>query len=444
MRKINSNSKIRFIKKYFHKNLEFRVQIYNLLTFMGMLGGVVVAVIAAMIKSSIATVAINFMLSVFSFVMLIIADKKKCYDLCGWIMIVLIFFIAFPALFFFCGGYKSGSTSFFILAIIFTVFLLDTYKRIAVVIFEFILYVSCCCAAYYIPGIAAELPSAFNYFFNVTVNFVTSGTLLLIAVMFRAHLLISNQTEIKELNRELKAQNETLVQYDHMKSDFLATVAHEINTPLAVIAASGGDTVDLLNESPLKIDEIKENQLVIEKKVRLIDNIILDLMDAVAIETGKLSLNCQPVNLSEFLKNTCSAHHKQLDLNNNKITYAFQASLPQIWLDPQRIEQVIVNLLSNAFRHTKNGVVTVNLKQADGGGQLVSVTDTGEGMDMEMARAALKQYVSTKKDYWRHGIGLYICRRIVSAHGGDIRIESEKGRGTEVTFTIKGEIADDG
>ena len=439
----NSNSKTKFIQKYFNKNLEFRVQIYNLLAFMGMVGGVVVAVIAAMIKSSIATVGINFMLSVFSFVMLIIADKKKYYELCCWIMIVLIFFIAFPALFFFCGGYKSGSTSYFILAIIFTVFLLDTYKRICVVIFEFILYISCCCAAYYIPEMSAVLPSAFNYFFNVTLNFITSGSLLLIAVMFRAHLLIGNQTEIKELNRELKTQNETLMQYDQMKSDFLATVAHEINTPLAVIAASGGDTVDLLNESPLNIDEIKENQLVIEKKVKLIDNIILDLMDAVAIETGKLTLNRQLVNLSEFLKNTCNAHHKQLDLNNNRIAYAFQTALPQIWLDPLRIEQVIVNLLSNAFRHTTNGIITVKLKQADGGGQIVSVTDNGEGMDMEMARAVLKQYVSTKKDYWRHGIGLYICRRIVSAHGGDIWIESEKERGTTVYFTLKGELTDD-
>jgi signal transduction histidine kinase len=233
------------------------------------------------------------------------------------------------------------------------------------------------------------------------------------------------------------------MQYDQMKSDFLATVAHEINTPLAVIAASGGDTVDLLNESPLNIDEIKENQLVIEKKVKLIDNIILDLMDAVAIETGKLTLNRQLVNLSEFLKNTCNAHHKQLDLNNNRIAYAFQTALPQIWLDPLRIEQVIVNLLSNAFRHTTNGIITVKLKQADGGGQIVSVTDNGEGMDMEMARAVLKQYVSTKKDYWRHGIGLYICRRIVSAHGGDIWIESEKERGTTVYFTLKGELTDD-
>ena len=64
------------------------------------------------------------------------------------------------------------------------------------------------------------------------------------------------------------------------------------------------------------------------------------------------------------------------------------------------------------------------------------VRDNGEGMDDEMVRIALRQYVSTKADYWRHGIGLYICRRIVLAHGGDIRIESELGQGTAIYFTL--------
>ena len=80
-------------------------------------------------------------------------------------------------------------------------------------------------------------------------------------------------------------------------------------------------------------------------------------------------------------------------------------------------------------------MITVKLTRTDKN-QIVGVTDTGEGMDMEMARIALKQYVSTKADYWRHGIGLYICRQIITAHGGDIWIDSEKGRGTTVTVTL--------
>lgn len=432
------SSKLKFLNTYFNKDIEFRNQIYNLLSFMGMIGGFGVAVIAAVIKESIATVIINFMLSVFSFIMLRLAEKRKCYDLCGWIMITLIFFMAFPILFFYCGGYKSGSASFFILAIIFSAFLLDKYKRIAVIIFEFILYISCCFVSYYKPEMIAVLLSDFNIFFSVTMNFVTACSFLLIAVMFRAHLLISKQTEIEELNRELKARNETLAQFDQVKSDFLATVAHEINTPLAVIAASSGDTLDLLKESPLNKDEIKENQLVIEKKVKLIDTIILDLMDIVAIETGRLSLNPQLADLSGLLENICASQHKQMDLNNNKIVYDFQPALPKIYIDPYRIEQVMINLLSNAYYHTKNGIITLKLVRKDNC-QVVSVTDNGEGMDPETLQMIFNRHISTRTDYWRHGIGLYICGRIISAHGSDIWIESEKGLGTTVYFSLKEE-----
>ena len=434
----NKNSKLKFLNIYFNKNIEFRIQIYNLLSFMGMIGGIGVAILAAVLKESIATVTINFMLSAFSFMILRLAEKKKCYDLCIWIMILMIFFIAFPLLFFYCGGYKSGSTCFFILAIIFTAFLLDTYKRVAVIISEFILYISCCLVTYYKPETIGALPSEFNCFINVTMNFITSCSLLLIAVMFSTYLLMSRQTEIAKLNEELKARNETLARFDQIKSNFLATVAHEMNTPLAVIAASSGDTLDLLQESPLNKNEIIKNQQVIEKKVKLIDGIIVDLMDVVAIETGRVSLKPQLVDLSALIENTCASYHKQTDLNNNKIIYDFQPILPKINIDPHRIEQVIINLLSNAFRHTKNGVITLKLIEKDNC-QIVSVTDNGEGMEPEMVRVVFNRYISTKEDYWRHGLGLYVCGRIISAHGGEIWIESEKGAGTAVYFSLKEE-----
>jgi len=226
-----------------------------------------------------------------------------------------------------------------------------------------------------------------------------------------------------------------------MKSDFLATVAHEINTPLAIISASSQDTLDLLKETPLNTEEITDNQMMIERRVKLIDNILLDLMDTVAIEKGRLSLNRHPVNLGELLKNVCDIQFKQIDINNNSIIYDFQPDLPYIWVDPSRLEQVMINLLSNAVRYTDNGIITIKLIKTENK-QIVSVIDNGEGMDVEMARVILKQYVSTKADYWRHGIGLYICRQIIAAHGGDIWIKSEKGHGTSVFFSLTEEEED--
>lgn len=99
--------------------------------------------------------------------------------------------------------------------------------------------------------------------------------------------------------------------------------------------------------------------------------------------------------------------------------------------------QVVTNLLSNSLRHTKNGKITLSLKSC-GEGELISVSDNGEGMSEKMKQKALKGYVSVSKEYWRHGIGLYVCHKIIVAHGGKIWIESEQDKGTTVSFILPG------
>ena len=422
---------------YLNQGLEIGVVFYNLLAFFGISTGIIVALIAAFSKFSVIIIIINLMVSLLSYIMLRVAEKKKCYRICSWIWIVLIFMIAFPALFFYCGGHKSGTSCFFILAILFTALLLEREKheRVIAIAVEFILYTACSVIFYSIPNMAVILPSDLNYILHSIFNFATCSVVLLATVLIRNSIIHTRQIQIQELNYELEEKNKTLARYDQMKSDFLATVAHELNTPLAVISISNSDTLDLLKESVINMDEIIENQKIIEKRVKLIDNILLDLMDTVAIEKGKISLTCQPVNLAEFLKNICGIQFKRLNSNANQIIYDLQSDLPEIWIDQLRMEQVIINLLSNSIHYTKNGIITIKLTRTDKK-QIVSVIDNGEGMDAETVREALKQYVSTKADYWRHGIGLYICRRIIEAHRGDIWINSEKGCGTAVSFSV--------
>jgi len=262
--------------------------------------------------------------------------------------------------------------------------------------------------------------------------FIIINTALVIAFLVVAK---KKQKQAKLLLKELVQRNEELARYDMMKSEFLSMVAHEVSTPMTTIMASGRDTLDLLDESPLNIEEIKENQQLIQKKVLLIDGIITDLMDVVAIEKGRLSLRKQSVDLAVLLGLICDEHYKHMDENNNVISSDFQAGLPQVLVDPVRIEQVMLNLLSNAVRHTKNGKIDVRLTSEEGK-QVVSVTDNGEGMDEETKRTAFEQYASSKEAYWRHGIGLHICHLIILAHGGEINLSSEEGQGTCVSFSI--------
>lgn len=242
----------RTFDQYLNKNLELRVQFYNLLAFVGIAAGIIVSCIAVLSKTGIAIIIINLMVSPLSYVMLRFAEKKKYYHLCSWVWVILIFMIAFPILFFLCGGNRSGTSCFFILAIAFTSLLFEKHERIIATIIEFLLYIVCCLAAYCRPEMVVVLSSDFAYTLHSILNFISCGILLLITVLMRSRMINSRQIQIEELNRELEARNETLKHYDNMKSTFLATVAHEINTPLAIISASSTDTLDLLDESPFR------------------------------------------------------------------------------------------------------------------------------------------------------------------------------------------------
>jgi len=435
---MQKNNFRKIVNIFFDQSLEFQVQIFNLLAIIGLISGVGFAVIDGMLGDSIATVIIQLAIAALSLITLLVAGKKKCYNICSWILVVAVFLVMFSALFFFCGGYKSGAAYIFFIGFTFTAILLNKYERATALVVELILYISCLLIVYFRPETARILPAESDYLFSTILNFTATSVIILIAVMMRTRLSNNHRRQVEEFNRELLARNETLARYDHMKSEFLATVAHEINTPLAVIAASSNDAIDLLGESPLNIDEIIENQVIIEKRVKLIDGILMDLMDIAAIENGRLSLNRQNISLTDLLKSVCDVQFKRLNTGANSLVYDISPGLPKLWADPQRIEQVMTNLLSNACLHTVDGVITVELKQSEGC-QIVSVIDTGAGMDAETARVVFREYVSTKADYWRHGIGLPLCRRIIMAHNGDIWVESEKGRGTTISFSLNEE-----
>jgi len=433
----------RIYTTFFDTDLDLRIQTFNLLLMLGAAAGILMAAAASTRgQTAIVVVATNLALSVLAFLMLYIGEKKKYYYVCSWIIVILAFMIVFPLLFFYGGGHKGGMICFFILGIVYTTYLVEKPARRAALAVEIIIYLACVLASFYSPHLVTEFNHEFEYVLDILICFAVSSVMLMLISYLRSEMIHSKQTQIQELNRELVARNETLAQYDMMKSDFLATVAHEINTPLAVIAASSADTLDLLAESPLSMAEIVENQILIERRVKLIDGILLDLMDTVAIENGRISLNRQPVDLKELIRSVCSDYTVMTDTNGNKLEYDMQQGLMNIWVDPYRIEQALANLLSNAIQHTSGGTITIKLS-GSGGYQSISVADDGEGMDQQTAQAALRQYVSTRADYWRHGIGLYISRRIVTAHGGSISIDSEKGKGTTITLTLREDQADD-
>jgi signal transduction histidine kinase len=424
------------IHKYFDPELPLAEQSFNLLALIGAAAGLIVAVSSIFTNAGMINIMINLSSSFLAVLLLNLAHIKNRFRLCYWIIVIMVFMIAFPILFFTAGGYKSGMPCFFVFAIIFTALMLEKKDRIITILLEFVLYIGCCLTAFLYPQTVSFFRVEFDYVLDIITGFVVVSTLLLLVTGLHIRISQSHRTILNELNKELAARNEALVKYDHMKTDFLGTVAHEIKIPLTVIVASAADTLDLLEETPINIQEITDNQKRIEKTVKRIDGIVLDLTDTAAIENGRLSLNRSIVNLEEFIRHFCDSQFPSVNVNGNRLQYDFQPGLPSIWGDAKRLEQVMANLLANAVRHTKNGVITIKLT-GENGKQTVCVTDTGIGMDSKMAKEAMNYYISSGVDNWRHGIGLYICRQIITAHSGKIWIKSEKGKGTSVFFTLE-------
>ena len=417
-------------KKFFGKNLDFRVKLFNIMA----LGGITISlftVVQSILGNRWNVTIVSCIMMILSYALLDYAARTGKYNICYNITIVVIFFIFFPLLFFEAGGYRSGVPSIFIFAILFTVLMKDGAQALYISIAELVVYASICWIAYIRPDSVVQYSSEKEILMDIIFSYCFVGLICGIVLSLHIQEYTYQRTLLEEQNKKLKY-------YDEVKSTFLTTVAHEIKNPLNIIGLYAQDTHELAQETPVDVTLIKENQKIIEDTVIRLDRIVVDLMDTVSIEQGRLNLSMAPMDMAILVREAVKLfkeNESRDTLQNNTLVLDIQENTAPIIADYARLFQVMMNLLSNSIRHTKNGTITVTLKKV-AEGQFVSVRDTGEGMKKEIRENAFKGYVSTSKDYWRHGIGLYICHQIVEAHDGKIWIESEEGKGTEISFII--------
>ena len=412
------------------RQLDFRVKLFNVMAAGGILMSFV-TIIQSMFVQRWGTAIVSFVMMFLSVLLLIYAVKTGNYQKCYGITIVFIFLIFFPILFFQSGGYKSGVPAVFIFAVLFTVLMLEEKKAIIISILELIEYAGICIIAYLYPEKVVYYANEKEILMDIVFSYSWIGIICMM-------VLVSHIREYSYQRKILKQQNEQLKYYDEVKSTFLTTVAHEIKNPLNIIGLYAQDTYELAEEDPADFEQIRENQKIIENTVMRLDKILLDLMDIVSIEQGRLKLSIAPMDMTELIKEAVTLWKEKDEKEmaaGNKIIVDLQSESSPIMADYTKIFQVLLNLLSNASRHTKNGTIIVSFRKSKNL-QCVTVTDNGEGMDEEVRKNALKGYISTSKDYWRHGMGLYACDQIVKAHGGKIWIKSKRGKGTKVSFIL--------
>ncbi|MCX5687205.1 MAG: hybrid sensor histidine kinase/response regulator [Candidatus Omnitrophica bacterium] len=243
------------------------------------------------------------------------------------------------------------------------------------------------------------------------------------------------QKEIAAKKVELEAANKKLQQLDRIKSDFVSNVAHEFRTPLMIIKGN----VDLVNKGGLgNVAPAQKEMLdgainIVNRLSRLVN----DLLDISKIESGKMELKKEPVEINNMIEENLVIFDKIIKDKKYKLQKDLAKDLPKIDVDKDKVTQVFVNLLSNAIKYSPEAgtitVKTVNLEKEI----MVEISDTGEGVALDNLDKIFDKFTRvTAEKKEGTGLGLPIAKDIVNLHKGRIWVKSELRKGSQFYFTL--------
>lgn len=233
--------------------------------------------------------------------------------------------------------------------------------------------------------------------------------------------------------RDVTAQAELL----RLKEDFLLQVAHELRTPIAALSAS----LDLLQQDALTMrrDDLETMLGTLRRSALRLEHLVENLLDAGSIEAGTFQVRTAAMSVQHALDDALELVRPLLDSKGQSLATEIRPDADRVLADPRRTAQVLANLIANASKYSPDGTrVGVAAAARDGHVEVV-VTDEGPGIpEDERPRLFQPFYRSraAREAAGGVGLGLTICRAIVQAQGGDIRIESGTAGGTSIHFTI--------
>ena len=255
---------------------------------------------------------------------------------------------------------------------------------------------------------------------------------------FEGKLQVRSPPEIGELAAAINSMCEKLQELDRLKADFFAYMSHELRTPLTAIKEGtgllldgvGGDTTD---------KQRKLLSILAEESNRLI-NVVSSLLDLSKMEAGMMVYDFEVTHVEPLIKRALAEITPLVEAKRIKLENEVEATLMPVRIDPERILQVLRNLLGNAVKFTPNGgLVRIAAKPADGK-LAISVKDSGPGIAAESLTSIFEKFNqgSRQSPYTRQGtgLGLAIAKTIITTHGGKIWAESELGKGSTFVFVL--------
>ncbi|MGA9153034.1 MAG: HAMP domain-containing sensor histidine kinase [Candidatus Nitrosopolaris sp.] len=224
-----------------------------------------------------------------------------------------------------------------------------------------------------------------------------------------------------ELYQQVKEANERLKLHDKMQQEFINVAAHELRTPIQPILSTVG-LLSSANQAVITREELNDSLSMITRNAIRLKQLSEDILDVTKIESQSLNLRKEVCDLNEIVRNSIEEYKRNQVIRSNtntEIKYTFYVDKVFVEVDRSRIAQVISNLLSNAFKFTKEGSIIVNVELDQRNSRAtVSVKDSGKGIDPEVVPRLFEKFAS--KSFQGTGLGLFISRSIVEGHGGRI------------------------
>ena len=253
--------------------------------------------------------------------------------------------------------------------------------------------------------------------------------------------LVESNNGLAKAYEQLEAANEQLKVHEKMQKEFINVASHELRTPIQPI-------LGLSEVLYAKIKDTEQRQLLdtITRNAKRLQRLTDDILDVTKIESQSLKLNKERFNLNDVITNVIDEmivnrefKNEKSDYDNNNIKLEYRPKDIFVEADRIRVTQVISNLLNNSIKFTKEGKITITIekKEDDGEVAVISIKDTGIGIDSEMFPKLFSKFAS--KSYQGTGLGLFICKSIVEAHDGKIWAENnnnQEKKGATFYFTL--------
>ncbi len=288
-----------------------------------------------------------------------------------------------------------------------------------------------------VPLLLQEQPIGAFILYDARPHQVTSrDTFLLSTAAIQTAMAIQNAL----LFAEVKEKNAALERVNHLKSQFLATVTHELRTPLHSIISYGALILEGFVDGDLTPEQEEHIQFMVRRAEDLA-HLVDDMLDLSKIEADRLEVKVEPLALAPCLAEVVEQLKPMANDKGLFLMLDVEEGLPQVLADSHRLRQVAINLVSNALKFTEKGGVLIRCRSLEGYDMLrISVEDSGIGISPAALGYIFEAFRqadgSTTRKFGGTGLGLTIARKLIELQGGEVAVESIVGRGSTFSFTL--------